>query len=179
MRLAHATVLEDFGNRSLLVHGIMVITFVNAIFLGLFVDGQLGVVSYVALLGFTAGLWVTHLIHSLGAATGDGEYTGILNELVTTDGDGIQGSDAGRFGRLLSLVGAVTALSLLTSAQVLSGAVFSVSVVAIGTVALITAIVGFFIAFGASYDDSQQRTIAEIEEYTDGVDADTQRIGDR
>src|SRR6056297_1394613 len=98
MRLAHANVLEDFGNRSLLVHGIMAITFVNAIFLGLFVDGQLGVVSYVALLGFTAGLWVSHLIHSLGAATGEGEYTGILNELVTTDSDRTQGRDAGRFG---------------------------------------------------------------------------------
>jgi hypothetical protein len=49
------------------------------------------------------------------------------------------GLDTGRFGRLLLLIGFVTAVSLLTSAQVLPNDLFSVAVVAVGSVALVTA----------------------------------------
>lgn len=42
------------------------------------------------------------------------------------------GIDAARLGRLLLLIGFVTAVSLLTSAQVLPNDLFSVAVVAIG-----------------------------------------------
>ncbi len=169
MRIAHVSFLEDFGTRSLTVHGIMVLAFLNAVLVGLFVGGQLGVSSFVALLNFTAGLWVAHSIHSLGNAIGDDEYAGVLNELFeTADHPGI---DIGRFGRLLSLVAAVTAISLLTSAQVLPGAILPVAIVAIGAISVVTAIVGFLIALGASYDAAQERTNAEIDRYR--ADADT------
>ena len=174
MRLAHASSLEEFGSRSLLIHGIMVITFANAILVGLLVGGELGGALFLALLALTAGLWVAHSIHSLGNAEADGEYRGVLNELIDTGGsrDGFDtgdtgrgfdaggprsGFDAGRFGRLLSLIAVVTAISLLTSAQVFSGRVFSIVVVLVGAVALITAIVGVLIALGASYDAAQPR----------------------
>jgi putative effector of murein hydrolase LrgA (UPF0299 family) len=62
------------------------------------------------------------------------------------------GIDAGRLGRLLLLIGVVTAVSLLTSAQVLPSDLFSIAVVAIGSIALVTAIIGFLIAVGATYD---------------------------
>lgn len=165
MRLAHITLLEDFGTRSLAIHGIMVLAFVNAVLVGLFVEGELGVISFVALLNFTAGLWVAHSIHSLGNAITDTGYAGVLNELVRTAERPGSGLSIGRFGRLLSLVAAVTAISLLTSGQVLSGFVLSVAVVAIGSIALVTAIVGFLITLGASYDASQERTMEKAERY--------------
>ncbi len=66
--------------------------------------------------------------------------------------------DTGRLGRLLLLIGFVTAVSLLTSARVLPGDLFSVAVVAIGSIALVTAIIGFLIAAGATYDEQVTST---------------------
>lgn len=66
------------------------------------------------------------------------------------------GINTGRFGRLLALIGFVTAVSLLTSARILPDALFSIAVVAIGSIALITAIIGFLIA-GAAVFDSQMK----------------------
>ncbi|OVE85768.1 hypothetical protein [Natronolimnobius baerhuensis] len=157
MKIAHVSALESFGSRSLVIHGVMVLAFANAVFAGLFIGGQLGVVSFVALLNFTAGLWVAHSVHSLGNAT-TGEYSGVLNELADrTERGGGQWLGIGRFGRLLALIAAVTATALLTAAQVLPGALLPVATVAVGIIALVTAIVGFLIALGASYDESQQR----------------------
>jgi len=160
MKLGHVTLLEAFGTRSLVIHGVMVLAFVNAVLVGLFVGGEIGLVSFVALLNFTAGLWVAHSIHSLGnGVSDDSSYDGVINELFdTTDTETERdGLDTGRFGRLLALIAAVTAVSLLTSAQVLSGPILSVGIVAVGAIAVITAIIGFLIALGASYDESQQR----------------------
>ncbi|ARS90670.1 hypothetical protein [Natrarchaeobaculum aegyptiacum] len=170
MKLAHVTLLEDFGNRSVLIHGVMVVAFVNAVMAGLFISGQLGIVSFVALLNFTAGLWVAHTIHSLGNSISDDGYTGVINELFATDALSGDGIDTGRFGRLLTLVAAVTAISLLTSAQVLTGSIFSVAVVAIGAIAVVTAIVGFLIALGSSYDDAERRRVASVDPYDPGDD---------
>lgn len=178
MKLAHVTAFEDFGTRSLAVHGIMVLAFANAVLVGLFVSGQVGLVSFVALLNFTAGLWVSHSIHSLGnGVSGDGEYAGVLNELFDTsdtDTDTDDGLDSGRFGRLLALIAAVTAVSMLTSAQVLSGPILSIGVVAIGAIAVVTAIVGFLIALGAAYDESQQQWAdkQEANKDRDAIDSD-------
>jgi len=41
--------------------------------IGLTVDSQLGLVSFVALLNFTAGMWICQSIHSLGAEASDDE----------------------------------------------------------------------------------------------------------
>lgn len=178
MRLAHVSVLEDFGNRSLLIHGIMAVAFANAILLGLLVDGQFGAASFLALLGFTAGLWISQSIHSLGSAP-TSDYQGVLNELVDIGGEERRNRRMYRFGRVLTLIAAVTAISLLTSAQVLTGAVFAGGAVAIGAVAVVTAIIGFIIALGASYDDAQERTDADIEAYADTIDVERRRNDDR
>lgn len=69
---------------------------------------------------------------------------------------GENGLDVGRLGRLLTLIAFVTAVSLLTSAQVLAEELFSIAVVAIGSIALVTAIIGFLIAAGATYDEQVQ-----------------------
>lgn len=176
MRIAHITLLEDFGTRSLTIHGVMVLAFANAILAGLFVEGQLGLVSFVALLNFTAGLWVAHSVHSLGNTATDDEYEGVLNELVDLGGGPSQGLDTGRFGRLLALIAAVTAVSLLTSAQVLSGPIFPIAVVAVGIIAVVTAIIGFLIAVGASYDESQQRWRDRIEQNAESNADDVDRV---
>ncbi|AEH37058.1 hypothetical protein [Halopiger xanaduensis] len=164
MKLAHVTLLEDFGTRSLATHGLMAIAFVNAILAGLVVGGELGRISFVALLNVTAGLWIAHSLHSLGNVATDDEYEGILNELLDTDDEFSQGLATGRFGRLLVLIAAVTAVSLLTSAQVLSGTVFQIAVVGVGSIAVVTAIIGFLIALGASHDASQQQWRDRIDE---------------
>ncbi|TYT62296.1 hypothetical protein [Natrialba swarupiae] len=176
MRLAHAQSLEEFGTRSLVVHGIMVITFANAVLAGLFVGGEIGLVSFVALLNLTAGLWIAHSIHSLGNVGPDAEYRGVINELFETSEGHEDGFDTGRFGRLLALIAAVTAIALLTSAQVLSGAIFSIAVVAVGAVAVVTAIVGFLIALGAAYDDAERATLASA---PDDRNADSRPVADR
>jgi hypothetical protein len=71
-------------------------------------------------------------------------------ESETGAGSGI---DLGRLGRTLALVGFVTAVFVLLTASRLSGALVQVGVVAIGTVAFITAIVGFLIAAGSRFDE--------------------------
>ncbi len=179
MRLAHIDFFEDFGTRSIAIHGIMVIAFVNAILAGLLIGGDLGVGAFVALLSFTAGLWVAHSVHSLGNALGEDEYAGVLNELVRTADSRDGGLTIGRFGRLLSLIALVTAITLLTSGQVLAGPVFSIVVVAVGAIALVTAIVGYLIALGDSYDRSQERTIAKIERRRTTGDVTDEHVSER
>lgn len=63
------------------------------------------------------------------------------------------GFDTPRFARLLALIGFVTAVFLLTAAQVLADALFSIAVVAVGSVALVTAILAFVIALASGTND--------------------------
>lgn len=182
MKLAHISLLEDFGTRSLVVHGVMVLAFANAILVALFVEGQLGLVSFIALLNFTAGLWVAHSIHSLGNVSTDDEYAGVLNELFEFDGDSADGFDTGRFGRLLTLIAVVTAIALLTSAQALPGSILPFAFVAVGAIAVVTAITGFLIALGAAYDESQRRTVEQIARNTaqgDALESDSRPADDQ
>ena len=58
------------------------------------------------------------------------------------------GIPIGRFGRTLVLISFVTAVFLLLTASRLEGEVFQIGAVAIGTVAIITTMIGFFIAVG-------------------------------
>jgi hypothetical protein len=74
--------LEDFGVRSVVTHAIMALTFAGAVFSGLFVDGQIGLVSLVAFLNFTAGVWICQSIHSLGNSATDDDYRGVLAEIL-------------------------------------------------------------------------------------------------
>jgi len=73
--------LVDFGTRSLVTHAIMAVTLVAGLAIGLIVDSQVGLVSFVALLNFTAGMWICQSIHSLGTAAREDEYDGVINEL--------------------------------------------------------------------------------------------------
>jgi hypothetical protein len=74
--------LADFGFRSIVTHAIMAFGFAGAIISGVFVDGQLGVISMVAFINFTAGMWICQSIHSLGNAATDDEYVGVLREVL-------------------------------------------------------------------------------------------------
>ncbi|ESS03637.1 MAG: hypothetical protein A07HR67_02035 [uncultured archaeon A07HR67] len=62
------------------------------------------------------------------------------------------GIDLGRFGRTLVLVGFVTAVFLMLTANRLDDDVFRIGAVAIGTIAVVTAIVGFLVAAGSAVD---------------------------
>ncbi|MFA9504360.1 hypothetical protein NP511_17615 [Natrinema thermotolerans] len=164
MNLGHMARLEDFGTRSLVTHAIMATTFAGAIVSGLFIDGQIGLVSFVAFLNFTAGVWVAQSTHSLGNARTDDSYDGILSVLADTTGEkSYRGLDTGRLARLLTLIAVVTAVSLLVSGEVLSGTVASIGAVAIGVVALVTAMVGFLIAMSSAYDASERERMRTVE----------------
>lgn len=164
MNLGHTAHLADFGTRSLVTHAIMATTFTGAILTGLLVDGQVGLVSFVAFLNLTAGVWIAQSIHSLGNARTDDSYDGILSVLTDTSGEKTyRGLDTGRLARLLTLIAVVTAVSLLVSADVLSGVVASIGAVAIGVVALVTAMVGFLIAMGSAYDAAERERLRPVE----------------
>jgi len=60
--------------------------------------------------------------------------------------------DTGRFARTSTLILFVTTVFLFLAANRLEGEVFRIGAVAIGTIALITAIVSFLIAAGSAYD---------------------------
>jgi hypothetical protein len=74
--------LADFGTRSVVTHLIMGVTFVGAVVSGLFVEGQVGLVSFVAFVNFTAGMWICQSIHSLGDSATDSDYEGVLKEIL-------------------------------------------------------------------------------------------------
>ena len=78
MATAPSRTLADFGTRSIVTHAIMAITFIGAVLSGLFVEGQLGDVSAVAFINFTAGMWICQSIHSLGNSATDDDYEGVL-----------------------------------------------------------------------------------------------------
>jgi len=59
----------------------MALTFAGAVVTGLFVEGEVGLVSFVAFVNFTAGMWVCQSIHSLGNAAADSDYEGVLSEI--------------------------------------------------------------------------------------------------
>ena len=63
----------------------------------------------------------------------------------STDADG-DPLPIGRFGRLVTLVAFVTAVFLLTAAEALPDRLFSIAVVVIGVIAIVTAITGFLIS---------------------------------
>lgn len=74
--------LRDFGTRSLLTHAIMGATFFGALVTGLFVEGQVGLISFVAFVNFTAGMWICQSVHSLGASAAGTDYDGVLSEVL-------------------------------------------------------------------------------------------------
>lgn len=60
--------------------------------------------------------------------------------------------DTGRFGRTLALIVFVTAVFLFLTAERLSGELFQIGAVVIGTIAFISTIVSFLIAVANAYD---------------------------
>ncbi len=82
MSTATGNRLADFGTRSILTHAIMALTFMGAVVSGLFVEGTVGLVSFVAFVNFTAGMWVCQSIHSLGNEAAGNGYDGVLKEIL-------------------------------------------------------------------------------------------------
>lgn len=62
------------------------------------------------------------------------------------------GIDLFRFGRTVVLISVVTAVFLILTASRLEGESLQIGAFAIGTVAVITAIIGFLIAAGSAFD---------------------------
>ncbi|SDC85647.1 hypothetical protein [Natrinema hispanicum] len=174
MNVGYTTRLEDFGARSLVTHTIMGLTFLGAMVSGLFIDGQLGLVSFVAFLNFTAGMWIAQSVHSLGNAQTDDSYTGILGivaVLVDTTGEKrYHGLDTGRLARLLTLIALVTSVSLFVAGEVLTGVLAPVGTVAIAAVALVTAMVGFLIAMSSAYDASEREATRQVDRDHDRIE---------
>lgn len=77
-----AGTLADFGTRSIVTHAIMALGFVAAVFSGLFVEGEVGLISMTAFINFTAGMWICQSIHSLGNAGTESDYEGVLMEVL-------------------------------------------------------------------------------------------------
>lgn len=74
--------LADFGTRSVVTHAIMTVGFVGAIGSALLLSGDLRLVSFVAFVNFTAGVWISQSIHSLGNSfRPDADYEGVLATL--------------------------------------------------------------------------------------------------
>ncbi|MXR52453.1 hypothetical protein GRX03_12660 [Halovenus sp. WSH3] len=73
---------RPFGVRSLITHAIMAITLVGALLSALVLEGELGQVSFVAFVNFTAGMWICQSIHALG----NPQYEGVLS-VVRNRGD--------------------------------------------------------------------------------------------
>jgi len=63
--------------------------------------------------------------------------------------------DRARFGRILVLISFVSAVFLLTAAELFERRIFLIAAVAIGTVALVTAIIGALIALATFEGGSQ------------------------
>lgn len=73
--------LADFGTRSLVTHALMALSLLGAVGSAFLLEGNLQVISFVAFLNFTAGLWIAQSIHSLGNSYTDDDYEGILKHL--------------------------------------------------------------------------------------------------
>ena len=64
--------------------------------------------------------------------------------------------DVGRVARVLLLIAVVTAIFLLTASWQLEGTTFQIGAVAIGAVAVVTAITSFLIAGATAYDEAHR-----------------------
>jgi len=74
--------LRDFGTRSVLTHAIMAVTLLAAVGSAFLLEGDLALVSFVAFVNFTAGMWICQSIHSFGnSLREDSEYEGVLSVL--------------------------------------------------------------------------------------------------
>ncbi|MFC7074549.1 hypothetical protein ACFQJ7_09065 [Halovenus rubra] len=82
MAIGPPKTLADFGTRSIVTHAIMILGFIGAVASALFVEGDVGMVSFVAFVNFTSGMWICQSIHSLGNTAAGVEYDGVLNEVL-------------------------------------------------------------------------------------------------
>lgn len=73
---------QPFGTRSLITHAIMAVTLMGAILSAFALEGEIGQISFVAFVNFTAGMWICQSIHALG----NPQYEGILS-VVRGNGD--------------------------------------------------------------------------------------------
>jgi hypothetical protein len=73
--------LQDFGTRSLITHTLMAASLAGAVIAGVFGGDEIARLSFVALLNFTAGLWVCQSIHAIG----NPDYKGILSVVGSDD----------------------------------------------------------------------------------------------
>lgn len=125
-------------------------SFLAALASAFLLPGQVGVVSFVAFLNFTAGLWIAQSIHALGHTVA-GEPQPAPGEPAV--GPGLFEEIAWeRFLRIGVVLAAAATVFVFTASEVLPPQVSVVAVGAIGAIVLLAAMLGFLIAAASTLD---------------------------
>lgn len=153
--------LRDFGTRSRVVYGLMAASFLCALGSAFLLSGQVAIVSFVAFLNFTAGLWIAQLVHSLGHTIA-GEPGIDEAERVETTAGLFEEITWERFIRIAAVVAAAATVFVFTASEILSPTVSVIAVGAIGAIALLTAMIAFVIAAASTLDHEGRATVPQV-----------------
>lgn len=150
--------LHQFRTRSRAVHVLMAISFLCALGSAFLLSGQVGMVSFVAFLNFTAGLWIAQLVHSLGHAFEAAGHEGDVEQATTARRAGVFDEIAWeRFLRIAVVIAFAASVFVFTASEILPSELSIVAVGAIGAIALLAAIIGFLIAAASTLDHAEER----------------------
>ncbi|MFD1568038.1 hypothetical protein [Halolamina litorea] len=138
--------LREYGTRSRAVYVLMLASFLAALVSAFLLPGQLGVVSFVAFVNFTAGLWIAQSVHTLGH-TFESESAETVAELPIEQIPSLfEEISWERFVRIVAVTGFAAAVFIFTASEVLPPEISVVATGAIGSIALLAAMLGFLIA---------------------------------
>jgi len=154
--------LREFGTRSRVVYALMLASFLAALGSAFLLSGQVAVVSFVAFVNFTAGLWIAQTIHTLGHAfAGEPAVEPVVEKRPPAERPGLFEEIAWeRFLRVAVVTAFAAAVFVFTATEILSPTLSTIAVGAIGAIALLAAMIGFLIAAAATLDHEQ--TVAQV-----------------
>ncbi len=171
--------LRNFDTRSRLLYGLMAASFLAALASAFLLSGQVAVVSFVAFLNFTAGLWIAQSIHALGHTVA-GEPAPPAGEPIPAEPSLFEDVAWERFLRTAAVVAAAATVFVFTAREILSPTVSTIALGAIGAIALLAAMLAFVIAAAATLDHESQSTLSGPEDRTanrSGEDVPARRNG--
>lgn len=168
--------LRAFDARSRLVYGLMAASFVAALASAFLLSGQVAVVSFVAFLNFTAGLWIAQSIHSLGHTVA-GEPAPPAGEPAPAEPSLFENVAWERFLRIAVVVAAAATVFVFTAREILSPTVSAIALGAIGAMALLAAMIGFLIAAASTLEHEGRSTVQGTEERPGDGSSDDVRAG--
>jgi len=154
--------LSEFRTRSRVVYALMLASFLAALGSAFLLSGQVAVVSFVAFVNFTAGLWIAQTVHALGHAfAGEPEAEPVLEELPPSERPGLFDDIAWeRFLQVAVVTAFAAAVFVFTASELLSPQLSVIAIGAIGSIALLAAMLGFLIAAAAALGHEQ--TVAQV-----------------